>query len=233
MNMNNNNNLILKSDRGIEFKVNDNIWRIPPVRLSKNEKICFISSDEESSSDSSVELCKIISSLEDQVSGDYFLFGNNTLIAPYSERLDLRKRIGYIQSYGGLFSNRSVKENLSFPLSIHTNLEVNVIDSKIEILLNKFNLNEFRDLKPHEIDGLTRWRTCAARALIMEPELLIIEGVGDWHYKKDISYFWDFVLRKDLTIVVSLTGTDSRFQEWFTNECNGKLVNIELARVII
>ena len=231
--MKNNKKLILNSGKGFEFKVNDKIWRIPSIKLNKSGKICFIPSNEESNSDSSVELCKILSSLEEQVNGDYHLFGKNILELNYSERLELRKKIGYIQSYGGLFSNRSVSENIIYPLTFNQKSKEKSYEKDLNFLLEEFNLKEFMDLKPHEIDGLTRWRTCAARALITDPDLLIIEGVGDWHYKKDISFFWNYVLEKNMTLAVGLTGKDYIFQEWFSNTLGGKLVNIELERIIV
>ena len=106
-------------------------------------------------------------------------------------------------------------------------------NSKLYFFLEKFNLVEYQNLKPHEIDGLTRWRTCAARGLITGPNILIVEGIGDWNYKKEISFFWQYILEKDLTLVVGLTSMDYSFQEWFKNKLQGKLIDIDLARVII
>ena len=118
--MTNATNNILRSKKGFEFKVNNKIWQIPPLKLNINEKICFIPKDDETNSDSSVELCKIVSSLEEIVAGDLYLFENNISKSNYSERLELRKQIGYIQSNGGLFSTKTVAENISYPLTFHS-----------------------------------------------------------------------------------------------------------------
>lgn len=86
-----------------------------------------------------------------------------------------RRRMGVLFQTGALFTNLSVFENVAFPLREHTNLPPDMIRDLVLIKLEAVGLRGARDLMPSELSGGMERRVALARALALDPELMMYD----------------------------------------------------------
>jgi osmoprotectant transport system ATP-binding protein len=87
--------------------------------------------------------------------------------------IELRRSIGYVLQHGGLFPHLTVIENVQLPLKL---LGESSMDRSIEVLeLVGLNSKSFGTRSPVELSGGQRQRVGVARALITDPDLLLLD----------------------------------------------------------
>lgn len=91
------------------------------------------------------------------------------------ELMHLRRRIGVLLQGNGLLSDLTVAENIALPLRMHTRLSPEVIHRLVELKLNAVGLRSAYDLYPRELSGGMARRVAFARALAMDPPLMIYD----------------------------------------------------------
>lgn len=91
------------------------------------------------------------------------------------ELMRLRRRIGVLLQGNGLLSDLTVAENIALPLRMHTRLGPDVIRRLVELKLNAVGLRSAYDLYPRELSGGMARRVAFARALAMDPPLMIYD----------------------------------------------------------
>ncbi|HVY82226.1 MAG TPA: ATP-binding cassette domain-containing protein [Steroidobacteraceae bacterium] len=87
----------------------------------------------------------------------------------------LRKRMGMLFQNGALLTDLSVFENVAFPLREHTNLPEPLIRTLVLTKLHAVGLRGAADLMPAELSGGMARRVALARAIVMDPEVLIYD----------------------------------------------------------
>ncbi|MCG6656460.1 ATP-binding cassette domain-containing protein [Halomonas campisalis] len=87
----------------------------------------------------------------------------------------LRRRMGMLFQSGALFSDLSVYENVAFPLRVHTNLPGAMIRDVVLMKLQAVGLRGARDLMPAELSGGMARRVALARAIALDPELILYD----------------------------------------------------------
>lgn len=87
----------------------------------------------------------------------------------------LRRRMGMLFQFGALFTDMSVFENVAFPLREHTNLTEDLLRAVVLMKLNAVGLRGARDLMPSEISGGMARRVALARAIALDPELIMYD----------------------------------------------------------
>jgi phospholipid/cholesterol/gamma-HCH transport system ATP-binding protein len=87
----------------------------------------------------------------------------------------LRKKMGMLFQSGGLFTHLDVFENVAFPLREHTRLGESMIRTIVLLKLDMVGLRGARDLMPHELSGGMARRVALARAVAMDPELIMYD----------------------------------------------------------
>ncbi|QJA06653.1 ABC transporter ATP-binding protein [Thermosulfurimonas marina] len=87
----------------------------------------------------------------------------------------LRRRFGFLFQEGALFDSMTVAENVAFPLMEHTRLSRREIEKRVEEKLAVVGLLEARDKYPAELSGGMRKRAALARALALEPEIILFD----------------------------------------------------------
>lgn len=88
---------------------------------------------------------------------------------------NLRKRMGMLFQTGGLFTHLTVFENVAFPLREHTQLSDDMIRSLVLMKLEMVGLRGARDLMPSELSGGMGRRVALARAIALDPELMMYD----------------------------------------------------------
>ena len=86
-----------------------------------------------------------------------------------------RRRMGMLFQFGALFTDLSVFENVAFPLREHTALNEALVRDIVLMKLNAVGLRGARDLMPSEISGGMARRVALARAIALDPELIMYD----------------------------------------------------------
>jgi phospholipid/cholesterol/gamma-HCH transport system ATP-binding protein len=86
-----------------------------------------------------------------------------------------RRRMGMLFQFGALFTDLSVFENVAFPLREHTRLPESIIRDLVLMKLNAVGLRGARDLMPSQISGGMSSRVALARAIALDPELVLYD----------------------------------------------------------
>ena len=86
-----------------------------------------------------------------------------------------REHIGFLFQSAALFDSISVGENVAFPLRRHTPKTDAEIREQVQSILDKVGLSDEYDHLPSELSGGMRKRAGLARALAMEPSILLID----------------------------------------------------------
>ena len=87
----------------------------------------------------------------------------------------VRRRMGMLFQFGALFTDLSVFDNVAFPLREHTSLPANLVRDIVLMKLDAVGLRGARDLMPSEISGGMARRVALARAMALDPELIMYD----------------------------------------------------------
>jgi phospholipid/cholesterol/gamma-HCH transport system ATP-binding protein len=87
----------------------------------------------------------------------------------------IRQRMGFLFQYSALFDSISVGENVAFPLRRHARLREDEIRDQVEKKLQRVGLHGIQDKMPADISGGMRKRVGLARALVLEPAILLAD----------------------------------------------------------
>jgi phospholipid/cholesterol/gamma-HCH transport system ATP-binding protein len=108
-------------------------------------------------------------------SGDVTVFGQNLRDLNSRQTFALRRRMGFLFQNSALLTDISVFDNVAFPLREHTDLPDSLIRNLVLSLLNAVGLRGAAGLMPEELSGGMGRRVALARAVVMDPELLIYD----------------------------------------------------------
>ena len=86
-----------------------------------------------------------------------------------------RRRMGMLFQFGALFTDLSVFDNVAFPLREHTDLPDALVRDIVLMKLDAVGLRGARDLMPSEISGGMARRVALARAVALDPELIMYD----------------------------------------------------------
>ena len=86
-----------------------------------------------------------------------------------------RRRMGMLFQFGALFADLSVFDNVAFPLREHTDRPERLIRDIVLMKLNAVGLRGARDLFPREVSGGMARRIALARAIALDPELVMYD----------------------------------------------------------
>jgi phospholipid/cholesterol/gamma-HCH transport system ATP-binding protein len=120
-------------------------------------------------------LLKILIGLDKPTSGQIIIDGRD--MAPLGERElnKVRKKFGMVFQYSALLDSMTVLENVAFPLREHTKLRDKEIRAKVIEKLKILGLENVEDRFPSQLSGGMRKRVALARALMLEPEVLMYD----------------------------------------------------------
>jgi phospholipid/cholesterol/gamma-HCH transport system ATP-binding protein len=113
--------------------------------------------------------------LERPDSGKIFVFDQNIVAMTEAQLRAIRKKVGYVFQNGALFDSLTVGDNIAYPLREHTDLPEKEIQAKVEAILTRVNMQNTRDLMPAELSGGMQKRAGLARAIILEPAIILFD----------------------------------------------------------
>ena len=107
--------------------------------------------------------------------GQVLVFGHDLAHLSGSEIYALRKRMGMLFQNGALLTDMDVFDNVAFPVREHTDLPEPLIRTLVLTKLQAVGLRGAADLMPAELSGGMARRVALARAIVMDPEVLIYD----------------------------------------------------------
>jgi len=109
------------------------------------------------------------------LAGEVEVFGRRLRGLPAGELQALRQRMGVLFQQGALFTDLDVFENVAFPLREHTRRPESEIVSRVLDKLDAVGLRAAAHLRVSEISGGMARRVALARAVVLEPELVLYD----------------------------------------------------------
>jgi phospholipid/cholesterol/gamma-HCH transport system ATP-binding protein len=107
--------------------------------------------------------------------GDILVHGASVPNMPDDELFDMRKKFGLLFQDGALFGSMNLYDNVAFPLRQHTEKGEEEIEEVVMRRLNEVGLGHSREKFPNELSGGMRKRAGFARALVLEPDIVLFD----------------------------------------------------------
>jgi phospholipid/cholesterol/gamma-HCH transport system ATP-binding protein len=107
--------------------------------------------------------------------GDVIVHGESLKRMTMARLLEVRKKFGILFQDGALFGSMSVYDNVAFPLRQHTDLSESEIAEIVDARLSDVGLTNAEGRLPNELSGGMRKRAGFARALVLEPEIVMFD----------------------------------------------------------
>jgi phospholipid/cholesterol/gamma-HCH transport system ATP-binding protein len=120
-------------------------------------------------------LLKLIGGQLTPKSGQLLLNDVNIASMNRKELFAARAKMGMLFQSGALFTDMSVFENVAFPLRAHTDLDENLIRELVGLKLEAVGLRGTENLMPTELSGGMNRRVALARAIALDPELIMYD----------------------------------------------------------
>jgi phospholipid/cholesterol/gamma-HCH transport system ATP-binding protein len=120
-------------------------------------------------------LLKLIIGLEKMDSGSIRIQGQEISGLALNEMNRLRIKMGFLFQQAALYDSLTVEQNVAFPLERHTKMSASERSTRVKELLSSVGME--RDLKklPSDISGGMQKRVGLARALALQPEILLLD----------------------------------------------------------
>ncbi|EPD6702923.1 phospholipid ABC transporter ATP-binding protein MlaF [Cronobacter dublinensis] len=107
--------------------------------------------------------------------GEILFDGENIPAMSRSRLYEVRKRMSMLFQSGALFTDLNVFENVAYPLREHTRLPEPLLRSTVMMKLEAVGLRGAAKLMPSELSGGMARRAALARAIALEPELIMFD----------------------------------------------------------
>lgn len=143
--------------------------------------------------------------LQRPMKGEQLLFGRDTDKMSEEELVVSRLRIAMVFTSGRLFNGLTVAQNIALPLSYHHSLDEPELARRVSDALAKTGLSAWAAKRPDQITRNLHQRIGLARALALEPEVILVDNpIGNVDPRQG-RWWLDFLcaLKEKLTVVVA------------------------------
>jgi phospholipid/cholesterol/gamma-HCH transport system ATP-binding protein len=174
---------------------------------------------------------KLLAVMLQPQSGHYFINGHDSVQMSFEDFLPIRMKIGYSFDYGGLFANRTLHDNLTFPLLYHKIFPIAEANEYVRQLAVDFEFSRQAHQRPANVSGGLRKLTCVLRAFIMNPEMIVLDdpftGIGTDASRKLVRMIQD---RRDAGQLkhVYMSSRDEVWPHWIG--CDSLFINHDSVR---
>jgi phospholipid/cholesterol/gamma-HCH transport system ATP-binding protein len=120
-------------------------------------------------------LLKMLIGLEPPDAGSIRLEGRDISNASLKELNEARKKVGFLFQQAALYDSMTIGDNVAFPLRRHTGLSGAERSRRVHQLLGSVGMDAGLDKMPSEISGGMRKRVGLARALALEPTVVMFD----------------------------------------------------------
>jgi phospholipid/cholesterol/gamma-HCH transport system ATP-binding protein len=159
-------------------------------------------------------LLRVVIGLDAPERGTVRLFGIDPLNAGREKRLAVQRRFGTLFQAGALFSALSVFDNVALPLRELRGLDKRLIRDQVMLMLHLVEI-EARDIDkmPAELSGGMVKRVALARALALDPELLVLDeptaGLDPERSRSFVKLIQSLSLQQSLTVFMVTHDVDT------------------------
>jgi phospholipid/cholesterol/gamma-HCH transport system ATP-binding protein len=120
-------------------------------------------------------LLRLITGQVQPAAGTVEVFGQDVATLDHKGVFALRKRVGMLFQNGALLTDLNVFENVAFPVREHTKLPEPLLQTLVVSKLQAVGLRGAAHLMPQQLSGGMARRVALARAIVMDPEVLIYD----------------------------------------------------------
>lgn len=120
-------------------------------------------------------LMKAMVGLLEPVVGSVWYGRSNFTEADFADRGGIMRQFGVLFQGGALWTSMTLRENVSLPLELYTNMNPREIIDLANFKLSLVGLSDFGDFMPSELSGGMRKRAGLARAMALDPEILFLD----------------------------------------------------------
>ena len=181
----------------------------PPVPVVQNVNWCVARGDfwiiGAQPGTGKTDLLCTAAGLQKPIKGEQLLFGHDTEKMSEEELVVSRLRIAMVFTSGRLFNGLTVAQNIALPLSYHHSLEESVLARRVSEALERTGLIAWASKRPDQITRNLHQRIGLARALALEPEVILVDNpIGNVDPRQG-RWWLDFLcaLKEKLTVVVA------------------------------
>ncbi len=107
--------------------------------------------------------------------GDILVHGESVPNMADDDLFEMRKKFGLLFQDGALFGSMNLYDNVAFPLRQHTEKGEDEVEDIVMRRLNEVGLGDAREKMPNELSGGMRKRAGFARALVLEPDIVLFD----------------------------------------------------------
>jgi phospholipid/cholesterol/gamma-HCH transport system ATP-binding protein len=120
-------------------------------------------------------LLKLLIRLQQPDAGTIRVRGQEIASLPLDELNEVRKKVGFLFQQAALYDSLTVEENVIFPLARHSELSAAEQHDRARELLSSVGMDKHLTKVPSEISGGMQKRVGLARALALDPEVLLFD----------------------------------------------------------
>ena len=135
--------------------------------------------------------------LSTPIAGFAEVFGARIGTMPYYDLLLFRRRIGYHPVGDGLLQNLSLRDNVALPLRFASDHRLAEVEGRVAELLEDFHLRTVAGQRPAAVNEEDRRRAAMARAIALDPDLVVLEAPFDGLTGRAAQDLLDRVTRRD------------------------------------
>src|SRR2546428_5590854 len=120
-------------------------------------------------------LLKLLIGLQTPDSGSIRINGTEMVHLDINPLNEVRKKIGFLFQQAALYDSLTIEENVAFPLSRHAKVSTDERSKRVHELLADVGMDRDLQKMPAEISGGMQKRVGLARALALNPEILLLD----------------------------------------------------------
>lgn len=120
-------------------------------------------------------IAKCIVGLMEVDQGAILYDGKDFVKLDKQQRMDIRRKIGFLFQYSALFDSMTVEENVMFPMKMFTEMTKEEMLDRVNFCLKRVNMGDKNALYPSELSGGMQKRVGIARAISLNPAYLFCD----------------------------------------------------------